>query len=446
MGQQHSSSRPHDSLNIDVEDNSIGGGDAADSRPVLPKGGRFDNPNYRKYPPMEVMPEDIPEPFINSCFPLPSPRPISMMTQGFLSDNAPENESDYPHSNPSLGPSYSHRQPGCLPPIRVDCRKVSSPLGAAWSKLCGYQPVMIKKSQHVFCMRHGERLDVVDPTWAVKAQRPWDPPLTDWGKWQSFQVGARLRAEGYGVTRIVCSPYLRCLQTAVEVARALAGEPAPGAEGRGDGNEAGEGDAAMEEEEAGWQDPKNANGKRPGGRRRKMMEKFKESFRRPRKRTKFDPSAPGVPPPVVKVSVDFGLCEVASSMLDPSRQREVWLPSMEEVERFLFLEGLDVERPRGAWRDLPPWPENIRNAVIRFVATIDRIAEGFLDENVLVITHGEAVQASVMRCQKVRVANILFGAYSHLQRNVYRDVEDSDTCGVGVWKLETKAGNTGIFW
>lgn len=35
------------------------------------------------------------------------------------------------------------------------------------------------------------------------------------------QVGARLRTEGWNITRVVCSPYLRCAETAAEVVRAL---------------------------------------------------------------------------------------------------------------------------------------------------------------------------------------------------------------------------------
>ena len=31
----------------------------------------------------------------------------------------------------------------------------------------------------VIVLRHGERLDYVDPRWVGSAARPWDPPLTE---------------------------------------------------------------------------------------------------------------------------------------------------------------------------------------------------------------------------------------------------------------------------
>lgn len=75
--------------------------------------------------------------------------------------------------------------------------------------------------QHLFVMRHGERLDDADPSWVPKTDRPWDPPLTERGKQQAWEVGKRLRTEGWGITRVVVSPFLRCVQTAAQVVTAL---------------------------------------------------------------------------------------------------------------------------------------------------------------------------------------------------------------------------------
>jgi bisphosphoglycerate-dependent phosphoglycerate mutase len=75
--------------------------------------------------------------------------------------------------------------------------------------------------QHLFVMRHGERLDDADPSWVPRTDRPWDPPLTERGKQQAWEVGKRLRTEGWGITRVVVSPFLRCVQTAAQVVTAL---------------------------------------------------------------------------------------------------------------------------------------------------------------------------------------------------------------------------------
>lgn len=42
--------------------------------------------------------------------------------------------------------------------------------------------------QKVVVMRHGQRVDEVDESWAENAERPWDPPMTDLGR---EQVGYR---------------------------------------------------------------------------------------------------------------------------------------------------------------------------------------------------------------------------------------------------------------
>jgi hypothetical protein len=43
------------------------------------------------------------------------------------------------------------------------------------------------RKQHIFIMRHGERMDHADPSWGESASRPWDPPpLTDVGRWQAL--------------------------------------------------------------------------------------------------------------------------------------------------------------------------------------------------------------------------------------------------------------------
>ncbi|MCO5572758.1 hypothetical protein L7F22_026517 [Adiantum nelumboides] len=73
------------------------------------------------------------------------------------------------------------------------------------------------RMQHLFVMRHGDRLDDADHNWIFKAPRPWDPPITDVGKRRARRVGQTLRHQGLNITRVICSPFLRCVQTASEV-------------------------------------------------------------------------------------------------------------------------------------------------------------------------------------------------------------------------------------
>jgi broad specificity phosphatase PhoE len=74
-------------------------------------------------------------------------------------------------------------------------------------------------SQTVCITRHGERLDFADPEWFNSAARPYDPPLSPAGITQSRELGRRLATEG--IAHIFCSPFLRSIQTAHEIAEIL---------------------------------------------------------------------------------------------------------------------------------------------------------------------------------------------------------------------------------
>lgn len=70
--------------------------------------------------------------------------------------------------------------------------------------------------QRVVVMRHGERLDNVDPHWrrhlgtSTPAQAWWDPPLSAKGLQQAWDAGQQLRAQGVPIRRVYSSPFLRC--------------------------------------------------------------------------------------------------------------------------------------------------------------------------------------------------------------------------------------------
>ncbi|MDJ0598819.1 MAG: histidine phosphatase family protein [Crocosphaera sp.] len=73
--------------------------------------------------------------------------------------------------------------------------------------------------QTVWIARHGNRLDFVNPDWFNRAERRYDPPLSEDGFVQAKQLGNRLKKENIG--HIFASPFLRTIQTASEVAKIL---------------------------------------------------------------------------------------------------------------------------------------------------------------------------------------------------------------------------------
>jgi broad specificity phosphatase PhoE len=74
-------------------------------------------------------------------------------------------------------------------------------------------------NQTIWIARHGNRHDFVYPEWFNTAERRYDPPLSEDGLIQAQQLGQRLRSEN--ISHIFCSPFLRAIQTANEVAEVL---------------------------------------------------------------------------------------------------------------------------------------------------------------------------------------------------------------------------------
>ena len=70
----------------------------------------------------------------------------------------------------------------------------------------------------IFLIRHGERIDKVDPNWIKKSKNKEDPPLTKLGKKQSKKTGQNiLNNKDHKKFIIISNPYLRCIQTAIEI-------------------------------------------------------------------------------------------------------------------------------------------------------------------------------------------------------------------------------------
>jgi hypothetical protein len=68
----------------------------------------------------------------------------------------------------------------------------------------------------VIVMRHSEREDHA----GAEVSSPWDPAITEKGVALARQVALE-RLKALGVTKVVCSPFLRCLQTAEAIRTAL---------------------------------------------------------------------------------------------------------------------------------------------------------------------------------------------------------------------------------
>lgn len=76
--------------------------------------------------------------------------------------------------------------------------------------------------QNVVVMRHGDRIDNLDPLWISNATQPWDPPLIQEGRVRAFCTGRKFRnIFGFPLHRVFVSPFLRCIHTASEVIVAL---------------------------------------------------------------------------------------------------------------------------------------------------------------------------------------------------------------------------------
>lgn len=77
--------------------------------------------------------------------------------------------------------------------------------------------------ERLFIVRHGQREDFVNPGWKKQATNLYDTPLSAHGAEQAEEVARFFAAlpPSERPQRVLCSPYLRALQTAAPTARAL---------------------------------------------------------------------------------------------------------------------------------------------------------------------------------------------------------------------------------
>ncbi|KAL8137831.1 hypothetical protein V2J09_003832 [Rumex salicifolius] len=249
--------------------------------------------------------------------------------------------------------------------------------------------------QNVIVMRHGDRMDNFDPLWVKTAERPWDPPLVNAGRIRAFSTGRLLRSDrvGFPIHRVFVSPFLRCIQTALEATAAI----------------------CAAEDDVGDVTKKLAA------------------------------DCAAIDSSKVKVSIEYGLCE----MLNREAIRQESSPkdgnfhfNILDLEALLPAEMVDhnVER---IYKELPRWEETVLSARTRYENVIRALADKYPSENLLLVTHGEGVGSSVTSfVDGAVVYEVNYCAYAHARRHIL--VDETKTHKAGRFELVTATDETGI--
>ncbi|KAF4402353.1 hypothetical protein CsatB_003328 [Cannabis sativa] len=245
--------------------------------------------------------------------------------------------------------------------------------------------------QNVVVMRHGDRMDNFVPLWVSTATRPWDPPLFESGLTRALVTGRNLRKNlGFPIHRVFVSPFLRCVQTSVEVISglfALVDDPNALTSGGG--------------------------------------------------------SVP-IDTSKVKVSIEYGLCE----MLNNEAIRPQSAPrdgefgfKVSELEA-LFPAGTVDRSVEPVYNEMPKWPEQVSQSRNRYAHVVKALADKYPTENLLLVTHGEGVGVALSEFMKgVTVYEVEYCAYALLKRPIF-NIDESYTAGE--FQVETHRGHTGI--
>ncbi|TKY66286.1 Histidine phosphatase superfamily, clade-1 [Spatholobus suberectus] len=236
--------------------------------------------------------------------------------------------------------------------------------------------------QNVVVMRHGERFDNFEPSWAATAARPWDPPLAEAGRKRAFETGWRLRQSlGFPIQRVFVSPFLRCVQTAVQLVASLSAVD----EGRG---------------------TVTSNG------------------------VTVDPSK-------VKVSVEYGLCEMMNSRaIRPNVAPKDGNMNFDIAKCEAMLPAGTVDKNvERVYKELPQWEETVLQAGARYQQLIKDLADRYLSENLLLVTHGEGVKVAVSSFRKDAAVNEAdYCGYVELRRPIFKE-DHAFTTGSSIYLL-----------
>ncbi|KAJ6709938.1 PHOSPHOGLYCERATE MUTASE FAMILY PROTEIN [Salix koriyanagi] len=243
--------------------------------------------------------------------------------------------------------------------------------------------------QNVVVMRHGDRIDSIEPLWVTTAARPWDPPLVEDGRIRAFGTGRKLKTDlGFPIHRVFVSPFLRCIQTAAEVVSAL---------------------CAVED----GPDVLSSHG------------------------VAIDPSK-------LKVSIEYGLCEMLNRETigrDCAPKDGNFGFNISELEAMLPAGTVD-HAVKPVYKELPQWEETVMGARTRYEQIIKALADKYPSENLLLVTHGEGVGVSVSAFLKdISVYEVEFCAYSLLRRSV---VHENKSFTAREFEVLTHYGQTGI--
>ncbi|XP_042480202.1 uncharacterized protein LOC122061086 [Macadamia integrifolia] len=218
--------------------------------------------------------------------------------------------------------------------------------------------------QNVVVLRHGDRIDHADPSWTSSAARPWDPYLTEGGKMRAFSTGRKLRANlDFPIHRVFTSPFTRCIETTNEVVAALCAINDDGSQVTGDNLE-------------------------------------------------IDPSK-------LKVSIEYGLCEFLSTEaikteLLPKDGKFVY--EMSKLEEMLPAGTVDSSVEH-VYQGMPKWGESKTDVRDRYQGIIKALAEKYPHENLLLVTHAEALVVAISALlENVAVSGVEYCAYLHSRR------------------------------
>ncbi|VVB06378.1 unnamed protein product [Arabis nemorensis] len=203
----------------------------------------------------------------------------------------------------------------------------------------------IEGYQNVIVMRHGDRKDDFDPLWVSTAERQWDPPLAHDGMVRAFGTGQRIRSQiGFPIHRVFISPFLRCIQTAAEIVAAL---------------------SAVE----------------------------------------FDPNAksskdvPLSDNSKLKVSIEFGLCEILSTIFikhEIAPKDGKFDFKISDLEA-MFPEGMVDHDVDMVYKEVPQWGESVQDSTDRYANTLKVLADKYPSENLIFITHWGGVSATLYK-------------------------------------------------
>ncbi|XP_013589970.1 PREDICTED: uncharacterized protein LOC106298402 [Brassica oleracea var. oleracea] len=243
--------------------------------------------------------------------------------------------------------------------------------------------------QNILMMRHGDRIDKINPLWLDTASRPWDPPLVQDGLVRAFQTGQRIRSQiQFPIHRVFVSPFIRCVQTASEVIAALSAV--------------------------------DLNPHATSSKDVISMDKSK-----------------------LKVSIEFGLSEMLNSMAimpEVAPKDGKFDFKISDLEA-MFPEGMVDHDVDPVYKEMPEWGETVEECTERFLGLVKTLADKYPSENLLLFTHGEGVRTTFATYKKVDTYDVEYCACAELRRKV--SSQDGST-KAGGFEVMTSLGEVGI--